>query len=92
MGSLPETNEPIKFNLGQVYATQVLALTLFMDETSKNNFDTLFKAQTQKMTPHSKEIQNLRIKWCELFNSYFLLLTITSYTPANTLWDKSVLT
>ena len=22
MGSLPETNEPIKFNLGQVYATQ----------------------------------------------------------------------
>ena len=53
---------------------RVLALTLFMDETSKNNFDTLFKAQTQEMTPHSKEIQNLRIKWCELFNSYFLPL------------------
>ena len=40
---------------------RVLILTLFKDETSKNNFDTLFKAQTQKMTPHSKEKQNLRI-------------------------------
>ena len=40
---------------------RVPTLILFKDETSKNNFDTLFKTQTQKMTPHSKEKQNLRI-------------------------------
>ena len=34
---------------------RVLILTLFKDETSKNNFDTLLKAQTQKLIPNSKE-------------------------------------